>query len=190
MDCAQLARLPKPRNLNGFLDISSLARIYCIWCTHRDTGVNVMSRAENGGFGRPRRLPAAAAAEAAAATAAAADVADDDAADAALFPAAGLSSIYRVSRLLDREGRGLFSSLASIAADAAFVAELHSLYRPRLPLVANLRCGLWCVPWEEAAAHDPPPSAASQPTCRRTCVPTRPPAFEQVHAAARRRGLL
>ena len=39
----------------------------------------------------------------------------------------------------------LHSRLHSIARDAAFVAELASLY-PQLPLVANLRGGLWCAP--------------------------------------------
>jgi len=54
---------------------------------------------EDGGGSRTRRATAAASAAARAAAC------DDGAADAALFPAAGLSSIYRVSRQLDREGR-------------------------------------------------------------------------------------
>ena len=64
-------------------------------------------------------------------------------------------SIYQVSRELDREQRSLFNCLASIAADAAFVAEMVALFAApaALPVLANLRCGLWYAPRFDGAAY-------------------------------------
>lgn len=57
----------------------------------------------------------------------------------------GVPSIYRVARELRREANGLYNCLCSVWADAAFVREIAVLY-PGLPLLANLRCGLWYAP--------------------------------------------
>eukprot|EP00878_Enallax_costatus_P015728 GHUV01016479.1.p1 GENE.GHUV01016479.1~~GHUV01016479.1.p1 ORF type:complete len:842 (+),score=292.43 GHUV01016479.1:135-2660(+) len=51
-------------------------------------------------------------------------------------------SIYRVAREIKKQEHTAFNCLCSIAEDAAFVNEMSVLY-PDLPLVANLRCGLW-----------------------------------------------
>ncbi|GAX78930.1 hypothetical protein CEUSTIGMA_g6369.t1 [Chlamydomonas eustigma] len=53
-------------------------------------------------------------------------------------------SVNRVSRLLKIEQNSLFNCLNSIVHDAEFVDEVKNLY-PSLPLLANLRCGLWYV---------------------------------------------
>ncbi|XP_014755581.1 LOW QUALITY PROTEIN: tRNA A64-2'-O-ribosylphosphate transferase-like [Brachypodium distachyon] len=51
-------------------------------------------------------------------------------------------SIYKAARRIKRRGSTLYNALRSVAEDAAFVAEIAALW-PALPLVANLRCGLW-----------------------------------------------
>ncbi|KAD6454954.1 hypothetical protein E3N88_09660 [Mikania micrantha] len=51
-------------------------------------------------------------------------------------------SIYRASRTIKRKQSSLFNSLSSIHEDSIFVSEIAQLW-PELPLVANLRCGLW-----------------------------------------------
>ncbi|KAG9449095.1 hypothetical protein H6P81_009060 [Aristolochia fimbriata] len=51
-------------------------------------------------------------------------------------------SIYRASRSIKREQNSLYNALRSIYEDSIFVAEIAELWR-ELPLVANLRCGLW-----------------------------------------------
>jgi hypothetical protein len=71
---------------------------------------------------------------AAAAPEAAADVA----------PSATLS-VYQAARRIKRRASTLYNALRSVAEDAAFVAEVAALW-PSLPLVANLRCGLWYAP--------------------------------------------
>ena len=48
--------------------------------------------------------------------------------------------------------RNIFDRLRSVAYDAQFVAEISQLY-PRLPLVANLRCGLWYHPTFEHTCY-------------------------------------
>jgi tRNA A64-2'-O-ribosylphosphate transferase len=50
-----------------------------------------------------------------------------------------------VTRELKREQNSLFNCLSSIYHDAAFVNEISVLY-PGVPLLANLRCGLWYTP--------------------------------------------
>ncbi|CAH1420346.1 unnamed protein product [Lactuca virosa] len=51
-------------------------------------------------------------------------------------------SIYRASRTIKRRQSSLYNSLRSIHEDSIFVSEIAQLW-PELPLVANLRCGLW-----------------------------------------------
>ncbi|KAK9073747.1 hypothetical protein SSX86_006341 [Deinandra increscens subsp. villosa] len=51
-------------------------------------------------------------------------------------------SIYRASRTIKRRQSSLYNSLQSIHEDSIFVSEIAQLW-PQLPLVANLRCGLW-----------------------------------------------
>uniref|UniRef100_A0ACD6AHS8 Uncharacterized protein n=2 Tax=Avena sativa TaxID=4498 RepID=A0ACD6AHS8_AVESA len=66
------------------------------------------------------------------------------AAGATSEPAAdeGTLSIYKAARRIKRRESTLYNALRSVADDAAFVAEIAALW-PALPLVANLRCGLW-----------------------------------------------
>ncbi|KAL6603927.1 hypothetical protein ACP70R_044288 [Stipagrostis hirtigluma subsp. patula] len=59
--------------------------------------------------------------------------------------AAGTLSIYKAARRIKRRESTLYNALRSVADDAAFVAEIAALW-PALPLVANLRCGLWYAP--------------------------------------------
>jgi tRNA A64-2'-O-ribosylphosphate transferase len=54
-------------------------------------------------------------------------------------------SIYKAARRIKRRETTLYNALRSVADDAAFVAEVAALW-PALPLVANLRCGLWYAP--------------------------------------------
>lgn len=56
-----------------------------------------------------------------------------------------LCSIHAVTRQLKREQNSLFNCLNSIVSDRSFVEEIRSLY-PGIPLLANLRCGLWYTP--------------------------------------------
>ena len=51
-------------------------------------------------------------------------------------------SIYKVTRALKKEQNSLYNCINSIVHDASFVDEVRALY-PGLPLLANLRCGLW-----------------------------------------------
>ena len=61
-------------------------------------------------------------------------------------------SVNKVLKHLKRRETGLFNCLASIAADAQFVAEIARLY-PGLPLLANLRCGLWYTPQPDGTCY-------------------------------------
>ncbi|RVW96352.1 Uncharacterized protein C3F10.06c [Vitis vinifera] len=54
-------------------------------------------------------------------------------------------SIYRVSRSIKRKENSLYNALRSIYEDSIFVGEISQLW-PQLPLLANLRCGLWYSP--------------------------------------------
>ncbi|RCV21965.1 hypothetical protein SETIT_4G181800v2 [Setaria italica] len=65
-------------------------------------------------------------------------------------PSATLS-IYKAARRIKRRASTLYNALRSVAEDAAFVAEVAALW-PALPLVANLRCGLWYAPPRSFAA--------------------------------------
>ncbi|KAG8094505.1 hypothetical protein GUJ93_ZPchr0012g21047 [Zizania palustris] len=60
-------------------------------------------------------------------------------------------SIYKAARRIKRRESTLYNALRSVADDAAFVAEIAALW-PALPLVANLRCGLWYTPPRALAA--------------------------------------
>ncbi|PWA42997.1 hypothetical protein CTI12_AA537970 [Artemisia annua] len=51
-------------------------------------------------------------------------------------------NIYKASRSIKRTQASLYNSLHSIHEDSIFVSEIAQLW-PDLPLVANLRCGLW-----------------------------------------------
>ncbi|KAL4421701.1 hypothetical protein ABPG77_010645 [Micractinium sp. CCAP 211/92] len=53
-------------------------------------------------------------------------------------------SMNSVLRALKREESSLFSCVASIADDAQFVEQVSARY-PGLPLLPNLRCGVWYV---------------------------------------------
>ncbi|KAL6984735.1 hypothetical protein U1Q18_018117 [Sarracenia purpurea var. burkii] len=54
-------------------------------------------------------------------------------------------SIYRASRTIKRKENSLYNALRSIYEDSIFVGEIAQLW-PELPLIANLRCGLWYSP--------------------------------------------
>ncbi|XP_078432255.1 uncharacterized protein C3F10.06c-like isoform X2 [Wolffia australiana] len=57
--------------------------------------------------------------------------------------ALGSLSIYKASRSIKRrESSLLYNALRSTFEDSIFVAEIAQLW-PDLPLLANLRCGLW-----------------------------------------------
>ncbi|KZV25549.1 hypothetical protein F511_26963 [Dorcoceras hygrometricum] len=55
------------------------------------------------------------------------------------------NSIYKVSRAIKRRDNSLYNALRSIYEDSIFVGEISQLW-PELPLLANLRCGLWYSP--------------------------------------------
>ncbi|KAK6944912.1 Rit1, DUSP-like domain [Dillenia turbinata] len=54
-------------------------------------------------------------------------------------------SIYKISRTIKKNENTLYNSLRSIYEDSIFVGEISQLW-PELPLLANLRCGLWYSP--------------------------------------------
>ncbi|XP_017440754.1 uncharacterized protein C3F10.06c isoform X2 [Vigna angularis] len=51
-------------------------------------------------------------------------------------------SIYKAARTIKRRDNSLYNALRSIYQDSIFVSEISVLW-PQLPLLANLRCGLW-----------------------------------------------
>lgn len=51
-------------------------------------------------------------------------------------------SIYKAIRNIKRRDNTLYNALRSIYEDSIFVGEIAQLW-PELPLLANLRCGLW-----------------------------------------------
>ncbi|XP_062090899.1 uncharacterized protein C3F10.06c [Humulus lupulus] len=51
-------------------------------------------------------------------------------------------SIYKAARSIKRKDNTIYNALRSIYEDSTFVGEISQLW-PDLPLVANLRCGLW-----------------------------------------------
>jgi hypothetical protein len=54
-------------------------------------------------------------------------------------------NVNRISRELRRTDLGLRNCLLSVEEDSQHVARLAELF-PGLPVVANLRCGLWYAP--------------------------------------------
>ncbi|KAI4350798.1 hypothetical protein L6164_005213 [Bauhinia variegata] len=54
-------------------------------------------------------------------------------------------NIYRAARSIKRKENSVYNALRSIYEDSIFVGEISQLW-PELPLVANLRCGLWYSP--------------------------------------------
>lgn len=54
-------------------------------------------------------------------------------------------SIYKAVRMIKRRENSLYNALRSIYEDSIFVNEISQLW-PKLPLLANLRCGLWYSP--------------------------------------------
>ncbi|XP_022158493.1 uncharacterized protein C3F10.06c isoform X2 [Momordica charantia] len=54
-------------------------------------------------------------------------------------------SIYKAVRSIKRRDNTLYNALRSIYEDSIFVGEISQLW-PELPLLANLRCGLWYSP--------------------------------------------
>ncbi|OIW09988.1 hypothetical protein TanjilG_32728 [Lupinus angustifolius] len=57
----------------------------------------------------------------------------------------GKLSIYKAARSIKRRENTLYNALKSIYQDSIFVGEISQLW-PQLPLLANLRCGLWYSP--------------------------------------------
>ncbi|CAK8579497.1 unnamed protein product [Lathyrus sativus] len=51
-------------------------------------------------------------------------------------------SIYKAARTIKKRDNSLYNALRSIYQDSVFVSEISQLW-PQLPLLANLRCGLW-----------------------------------------------
>ncbi|XP_020215947.1 uncharacterized protein C3F10.06c isoform X1 [Cajanus cajan] len=51
-------------------------------------------------------------------------------------------SIYKAARSIKRRDNSLYNALRSIYEDSIFVSEISELW-PQLPLLGNLRCGLW-----------------------------------------------
>ncbi|KAJ0091739.1 hypothetical protein Patl1_13335 [Pistacia atlantica] len=54
-------------------------------------------------------------------------------------------SIYRAARSIKRRRNSLYNALRSIYEDSVFVGEISHLW-PQIPLLVNLRCGLWYSP--------------------------------------------
>lgn len=54
-------------------------------------------------------------------------------------------SIYKVARRIKQCDNSLYNALRSVHEDSGFVAEIRALW-PELPVLANLRCGLWYAP--------------------------------------------
>ncbi|KAF9613785.1 hypothetical protein IFM89_011509 [Coptis chinensis] len=56
-----------------------------------------------------------------------------------------LRSIYKASRSIKKNDNSLYNALRSIYEDSIFIGEISQVW-PQLPLLANLRCGLWYSP--------------------------------------------
>ncbi|XP_010517483.1 PREDICTED: tRNA A64-2'-O-ribosylphosphate transferase-like [Camelina sativa] len=61
-------------------------------------------------------------------------------------------SIYKAARSIKRRDNSLYNALRSIYQDSIFVREISQLW-PKLPLLANLRCGLWYSPKFDATCY-------------------------------------
>lgn len=62
------------------------------------------------------------------------------------------NSIYRAARSIKRRDNSLYNALRSIYQDSIFVGEISQLWS-KLPLLANLRCGLWYSPAFDATCY-------------------------------------
>lgn len=67
-------------------------------------------------------------------------------------PISSKTSIYKQLRELKKQDHTIFNCLSSIVEDASFVSEIKVLY-PDLPLLANLRCGLWYAPRPDGTCY-------------------------------------
>ena len=63
-----------------------------------------------------------------------------------------IPSVNQVLRELKRQEVGLYNCVCSVLSDVAFVREISHLYSP-LPLLANLRCGLWYAPKHDSTCY-------------------------------------
>ncbi|KAF8407098.1 hypothetical protein HHK36_006223 [Tetracentron sinense] len=61
-------------------------------------------------------------------------------------------TIYKASRSIKKKDNSLYNALRSIYEDSIFVGEISQLW-PDLPLLANLRCGLWYSPNFESTCY-------------------------------------
>lgn len=61
-------------------------------------------------------------------------------------------SVNQVLRALKRKEVGLYNCICSVLSDVAFVKEISLLYSS-LPLLANLRCGLWYAPKHHSTCY-------------------------------------
>ena len=61
-------------------------------------------------------------------------------------------SVNQVLRELKKQEVGLYNCVCSVLSDVAFVREISLLYSP-LPLLANLRCGLWYAPKHDSTCY-------------------------------------
>lgn len=67
-------------------------------------------------------------------------------------PSTHAPSVYKITRQLNKEQNGIFNCINSILYDADFVQEVCCLY-PDLPVLANLRCGLWYTPRPDGTCY-------------------------------------
>ncbi len=63
-----------------------------------------------------------------------------------------MPSVNQVLRALKRKEVGLYNCICSVLSDVAFVKEISLLYSS-LPLLANLRCGLWYAPKHHSTCY-------------------------------------
>ena len=63
-----------------------------------------------------------------------------------------LPSVNQVLRELKKQEVGLYNCVCSVLSDIAFVREISLLYS-HLPLLANLRCGLWYAPEHDSTCY-------------------------------------
>lgn len=74
-------------------------------------------------------------------------------------------NVNKISRQLRRSDLSLRNCLHSVDVDAAWVAHLAACF-PGLPVVANLRCGLWYTREAQATAY-----FKVRPSCGLLCSP-------------------
>lgn len=62
-------------------------------------------------------------------------------------------SFTQVLREVKRLEHSIHNCITSIVHDWQFIDDIHTTFFPRLPLLANLRCGLWYVPQPTATCY-------------------------------------